>query len=78
MSNIVPPIKVKLVAFSPNISQTQMGPKSTSDNDKSVSSAAGTVFEPAVYKISPKPTWKTPNPNATAASNPSNNKSRPW
>ena len=30
------------------------------------------------YKISPYPTWKTPNPNATAASNPSNNKSRPW
>ena len=56
LSSIVPPIRVKLETFSPSISQTQMGPNRTSDNDKSVSSAAGTVFEPAVYKISPNPT----------------------
>ena len=51
-----PPISVSLVAPSPKNIQTQIGASNTSQSDNRVNSAAGTVLDPIVYKINPKPT----------------------
>ncbi len=56
INNIKPPIKVSLVAPSPKNIQTQTGANNTSHSDNKVNSAAGTVLDPAVYKINPMPT----------------------
>ena len=56
INNIKPPIKVSLVAPSPKNIQTQIGASNTSQSDNKVNSAAGTVLDPAVYKINPMPT----------------------
>ena len=65
---IVPPIKVKLSGISFRNIQTHIGASITSESDKSVSSAAGIVFDPIVYKTKPKPTWKIPIAKAMTAS----------
>ena len=56
INNIKPPIKVSLDAPSPKNIQTQIGASNTSQSDNKVSSAAGTVLDPTVYKINPIPT----------------------
>ena len=53
---IAPPTKVRLSGISFRNIQTQIGASITSERDKRVSSAAGIVFDPVVYKTKPKPT----------------------
>ena len=65
---IAPPTKVRLSGISFRNIQTHIGASITSERDKSVSSAAGIVFDPVVYKTKPRPTWKTPIIKAIAVS----------